>query len=230
MPRAKLEEYRQKGWKFILPAWEKEASGDSDTNACTVNRRTIANQKLPPYVIDAINGYDLLVYVDATWTAGPQMGFVLTLAHELRHVWQFFNAPVVLHSQTPLSWVMPPQLTPCELDAEKAAKRVPGQIYGDAAVRAYLDSEVARCKSEHRETMERLAAIDPAADPQMEAKTIALLEQHAAEIRKYQIEYNFVMPGIPSRPGTHYAGKGESRKHDSHCSRPTLTGVYWHQP
>jgi hypothetical protein len=31
----------------------------------------------------------------------------------------------------------------------------------------------------------------------MEAKTIVLLEQHAAEIIKLQRENNFVMPGIP---------------------------------
>lgn len=124
------------------------------------------------------------------------MGFVLTLAHELRHAWQYFNAPLVIHSQTALSWVVQPQLTPCEIDAEKAARRVLGQMYGDARVRAYLDSELARCKSQHRDAMEHLAALDPAPDPDYEAKTISLLEQHAAEIRNYQLQYNFVMPGI----------------------------------
>ncbi len=56
-------------------------------------------QKLPTHAIDAIDGHELLVYLDATWTRGPEMGFVLTLAHELRHAWQYFNAPVVFHSQ-----------------------------------------------------------------------------------------------------------------------------------
>ena len=70
-------------------------------------------------------------------------------------------------------------------------------MHGDAAVRAYVDAELARCKPEHREVLERLAALDPSADQQIEAKTIALLEQHAPEIRKLQREKNFVMPGIP---------------------------------
>jgi hypothetical protein len=35
------------------------------------------------------------------------MDFVLTLAHDLRDAWQYFNAPVVFHSQTPLEWVKP---------------------------------------------------------------------------------------------------------------------------
>jgi hypothetical protein len=125
------------------------------------------------------------------------MSFVLTLAHELRHAWQYFKEPVVFHSQTALSWVMPPQTTPCELDAEKAAKRVLGQMYGDSAVRAYLDAELARCKPEHGETTERLVALDDTSDSQLGSKTVALLEHHAAKIRKLQRENNFVMPGIP---------------------------------
>jgi hypothetical protein len=195
--RTKLQEYRQRGWKFTSPAWEKDATGDSDTHACTVNRATIATQKLPPYVIAAINGYELLVYLDGTWTQAPEMGFVLTLAHELRHVWQYLNAPLVFHAQTPLSWVVPPQLTPCEMDAERGAKRVLIHIYGDSSVRAYLKVELASCKLEHREVMERLATLDDTTDPELEAKTITLLEQHDAEIRKIQLENNFVMPGIP---------------------------------
>jgi hypothetical protein len=194
--RAKLEEYRQKGWK-PLPAWEKDTTGESDTHAGTVPRRIIGSQKLSPYVIDAIGARELLVYLDATWTGGPQMGLALTLAHELRHAWQYFNAPVVFHSQTPLSWVVPPQLTPCELDAEKAAKRVLRQMYGNEGVRAYLDAELARCKPEHRDVMEHLAALEDTADPKIEEKAIALLEQHAVEIRKFQLQYNFVMSGIP---------------------------------
>jgi hypothetical protein len=43
-----------------------------------------------------------------------------------------------------LSWVHPPQETPCERDTEKASKRIPGHIYGDAAVRAFLQEELAR--------------------------------------------------------------------------------------
>jgi len=194
--RTKLDEYRQKGWKYISPPWEKDATSESDIHACTISRRTIANQHLPSYVIEAINGCELLVYLDATWTGAPGIGFALTLAHELRHSWQYFNAPVVLHSQTPLSWVMPPQLTPCELDAEKAGERVARQMYGDEGARAYLDTELAGCKPEHREVLERLAALDETADPKIEAETIALLERRAAEIRKYQLQGNFVIPGI----------------------------------
>src|SRR5260370_696786 len=132
--RAKLDQYRQKNWKSVQPAWEKDATGENDTDACTVSRRIIADQKLPADVIAEIGAYDLLVYLDATWTRGQearrpdgvtgkeqQMGFVVTLAHELRHAWQYYNAPVVFHSQTPLSWVTAPQLTPCELDCDKAA-------------------------------------------------------------------------------------------------------------
>src|SRR5260370_9494926 len=83
--RAKLEEYRRKGWKYTSPAWERDATGESDVHACTVCRRMIANQSLPSYVIKAINGYELLVYLDATWTEAPEMGFAMTLAHEPRH-------------------------------------------------------------------------------------------------------------------------------------------------
>lgn len=194
--RAKLEEYTRKAWK-PLAGWETDATGDFDINACTVSRRVIANQKLPKHAIDAIAEREVLVYLDATWTRGPEMDFVLTLAHELRHTWQYFNAPLVFHSQTPLAWVVPPQLTPCELDAEKAAKRVLGRMYGDSGLRAYLHAELARCKPEHQGVIDRLASLDTTADPQLETKTIALLEQHAAEIRKLQAENNFVMPGIP---------------------------------
>src|SRR5260370_32218032 len=88
--RTKLQEYRQKGW-IPLSWWEKNATGDNDIHACTSSRRVIANQKLPSYVLDAIDGYELLLYLDSTWTQAPEMGFVLTLAHELRHPWQYFN-------------------------------------------------------------------------------------------------------------------------------------------
>src|SRR6266704_5825690 len=115
--RTKVQEYRQKGWT-PLAGWEEDATGDNDIHACTASRHIIANQSLPSYVLDSINVYDLLLYLDATWTQAPEMGFVLTLAHELRHAWQYFNAPLVFHAQTPLSWVVPPQLTPCEMDAE----------------------------------------------------------------------------------------------------------------
>jgi hypothetical protein len=57
----------------------------------------------------------------------------------------------VFHSQTALSWLVPAQVTPCEIDAEKAAKRVLAQMYGDSAVRAYLDAEIAHCKPAHLE-------------------------------------------------------------------------------
>jgi hypothetical protein len=146
------------------------------------------------------------------------MGFALTLAHELRHSWQYFNAPVVLHSQTPLSWVMPPQTTPCELDAEKAGKRVARVMYGDERARAYLDTELARCKPEHREVLERLAALDETADPKIEAETIALLEEHAAEIRKCQLQYNFMIPGIPELSEA-LRGRSDARlRPDSHAT------------
>jgi hypothetical protein len=184
-------------WQHMQPGWKKDATGENDTHACAVSRRIIADQKLPAWVIAAIGAYDLLAYLDATWTRAGEMDFVVTLAHELRHAWQYFNAPVVFHSQTPLSWVTAPQLTPCELDCEKTAKRVLREIYGDEAMRAYLDAELVRCKPEHRETTERLTALDPTADPNLEANTIELLEQHAAEIRNYQREHNFVMRGIP---------------------------------
>jgi len=77
--RVKLEEYTRKAWK-PLAAWEKDATGESDINACTVPRRIIANQKLPKHAIDAIAERELLVYLDATWTHGSQNDFVLTLA------------------------------------------------------------------------------------------------------------------------------------------------------
>jgi hypothetical protein len=193
--RTKLQEYRQKGWNPI-PGWEQDATGENDIHACTVSRRIIAKQKLPAYAIDAIGTHDILVYLDAVWTKGPENGLVLTLAHELRHAWQYFNVPTLFHSQTPLSWVMAPQQTPCELDAERAAKRAGAYIYGEQRVQSYLANELETCKPEYRETTERLATLDPEADPQAEAKTIILLEQHAEEIRRYQREYKFEMSGI----------------------------------
>jgi hypothetical protein len=45
--------------------------------------------------------------------------------------------------------------------------------------------------------MDRFASLDVTTDPQLEVKTFALLEQHAAEIRKSQAESSFVIPGIP---------------------------------
>ncbi|HEX4427570.1 MAG TPA: hypothetical protein VH079_19370 [Terriglobales bacterium] len=103
----------------------------------------------------------MLVYLDATWTGEREEGFVLTLAHELRHVWQYLNAAIVFHAQTPLSWVMLPQLTPCELDAEKAAKRMLVQMYGEKHASEYLTAAGAGCRPEHREVIERLANLDP---------------------------------------------------------------------
>jgi len=198
---AKLEEHRQKGLKFTQPTWEKEATGENDHHACTVTKATIATEKLPAKVIAAIGSCNLLVYLDATWTGKGEIDFVLTLAHELRHTWQYFNAPIVYHSQAPLSFVVQPQLTPCELDAEKAAKRVLCEEYGEAAVREYLKNELARCRSEHRETVQRLAELDITADRQMETGTIELLKQHAAEIVSFQTEARsrfpgYVMPGV----------------------------------
>jgi hypothetical protein len=194
--RKNLEEHPN--WQHLRTG---EAMGDTDHPPRTVTKATIATEKLPAHVIAAIGCCSLLVYLDATWTAGGEMDLVLTLAHELRHVWQYFNAPIVYHSQIALSFFVPPQLTPCELDAEKAGKRVLGEIYGDLAVRDYLDAELARCKPEYRETTERLIALDPAADPHMEAKTIELVEHHASEIVRQQIEGRslipeYVMPGV----------------------------------
>jgi hypothetical protein len=193
--RAKLLEYRAKGWTPIA-GWEQDVTGENDIHACTVARRIIARQQLPGYVIEAIAEYELLIYLDATWTQAPEMSFVLTLAHELRHAWQYFNVPLVFHSQTPLAWVVAPQVTPCELDAERAAKRVLIHMYGDSGVRSYLDVERTRCSPEHRELIERLTTLDPEADPEIEAKTVTLIEQHAAEIRRLQFEHKFEMPGI----------------------------------
>jgi hypothetical protein len=75
--------------------------------------------------------------------------------------------------------------------------RLPSQIYGDPVVRTFIEQELARCKPEHLETTERIAALDPALDLEIEAKTITLLEQHAAAIRQHQAENNFTIPGIP---------------------------------
>ncbi len=198
--RSKLEEYRRKGWKPVF-GWDRDATGENDHHACTVNRRTIGTQKLPAYVIEAIDGYDLLVYVDGTHTKEQGPDFAITLAHEFRHVWQYFNAPVVFHSQTALSFVHPPQETPCELDAERGAKRILEDLYGVAAAREYLAKELATCNPEHRAVLQRLAALDPTADPEMEKKTLQLLEQHAPAIRKYQADArarfpDYMMPGL----------------------------------
>jgi hypothetical protein len=198
--RAKLEEYRQKGWKPLY-GWDRDATADNDSHACTVNKRTIGTQKLPAYVIEAINGYDLLVYIDAMYTKEQGPDLVIALAHEFRHVWQYFNAPVVFHSQTALSWVHPPQETPCELDAERGAKRVLEDLYGPATAREYVNREVAHCPPEHREVLQRLAVLDTADDPEMEKKTLRLLEQHAAAIRKFQADGaarfpGYIMPGL----------------------------------
>lgn len=199
--RVKLEEYRLNNWQFPSVKWHEDATGENDHHACTVHKGTIANQKLPQYVIDAVSGYDLLVYVDATYTKQPGMGFAFALAHELRHAWQYFYMPVVFHSQTALSWVHPPQETPCELDAERAAKRLLSEMRGGVAVREFLNSEIAACKPQHREVLERLGRLDIAADPQVEAKTIELLKRHAAEIVKIQTDARvqfpgYVMPGV----------------------------------
>lgn len=194
--RAKLAEYRQKGWKPVY-GWELDAMGENDYHACTVNRHTIVSQKLPGYVIKAIGDSPLLVYLDATHTKGAGMTFVLTLAHELHHAWQYFNAPIIFHSQTALSWVMNPQETPCELDAEKAGKRVLFEIHGAASARAYLEKELAHCKPEHRDVLVRLVALDPIADPESEHQTVRLLEEHAEEIRQHQVANNFTMVGVP---------------------------------
>lgn len=145
----------------MRPGWERQATGECDVHACTVSSRIIVRQNLPADVIDASGGYDLLVYLDATWTGEREEGFVLTLAHELRHVWQYLNAAIVFHAQTPLSWVMLPQLTPCELDAEKAAKRMLVQMYGEKHASEYLTAAGAGCRPEHREVIERLANLDP---------------------------------------------------------------------
>jgi hypothetical protein len=199
--RTKLEEYRQKNWQFPLPQWHKDATGENDYHACTVHKSTVADQKLPQYVLDAIRGFDVLVYLDATYTKPQGMRFALVLAHESRHAWQYFNAPVVLHSQTALSWVHPPQETPCELDAERAAKRLLSEMHGPDEVRVFIAKELADCAPEHRDVLERLATLDIAADPQFETKTIELLRQHAAEIVKIQretrVKYpDYVIPGI----------------------------------
>lgn len=198
--RSKLEEYRRKDWKPVY-GWDKDATGENDHHACTVNRRTIKTQELPTYVIDAIDSYDLLVYLDGTHTKKADQDFVIALAHEFRHVWQYFGVPVVFHSQTALSFVHQPQETPCELDAERCAKRILQDVYGPAAAREFFATELATCKPEHREVLERLATLDPTADPDIENKTLQLLEQHAPAIRKYQADARarfpgYMMPGL----------------------------------
>src|ERR1041384_741462 len=82
-------------------------------------------------------------------------------------------------AEAPLSWVVPPQSTPCEVDAEKAGKRIAGQMYGEDDLRGYCDVARACGHPEYFEVTENLILLDPAPDPEMEAKTITLLEHHA---------------------------------------------------
>ena len=125
--KEKIAEYRSKGWT-PLPFWQAQVSGEDDPHACMVHRDIIGNQSLPQYAKAAIGSAEVLVYLDSTWTTESPIALVVTLAHELRHVWQSFNLPVVLHSQTTLSWVMKPQRTPCELDAESTARALIGYL------------------------------------------------------------------------------------------------------
>ena len=195
--KLKLAEYRNKGWK-PLPSWETDATGESDTHACTVHHAIIRNQLLPRHVKDAIVGSDLLVYVDGTWTAGDAIDFVLTFAHELRHAWQFYNVPIVFFSQTPLEWVMQPQSTPSDVDAEKNGKAIAEIIFGPEAVSAHLAAELATCRPEHREVLARLKEGDTQALPSeiLESETLHLLNEHASEIRTVQLKNGFQIPGI----------------------------------
>jgi hypothetical protein len=91
---------------------------------------------------------------------------------------------------------MEPQLTPCELDAEKAAKRIAISLFGAAHVRAQLDAELRTCATEHREVLQRLYDLDTAADSDVEEQTIRLLQEHANEIRRIQREHGFTIPGL----------------------------------
>ena len=143
-------------------------------------------------------GFDLLVYVDGTWTAGDAIDFVLTFAHELRHAWQFYNLPIVFFSQTPLAWVMQPQSTPSEADAEKNGKAIAEIIFGREAVSAHLAAELATCRPEHREVLARLKESETQALPSeiLESETLHLLNEHASEIRTVQLKNGFQIPGI----------------------------------
>ena len=195
--KQKLTEYRSRGWK-PLPSWETDATGESDFHACTVHKGTINNQQLPRHVKDSIVGSDLLVYVDGTWTAGAAIDFALTFAHELRHAWQFFNVPTVFFSQTPLAWVMAPQSTPCEVDAEANGKAIAENIFGVAAVGEHLTAQIANCRPEHRDVLVRLKESHTHARSRelLESETLRLLNEHAAEIRTLQSKDNFEIPGI----------------------------------
>jgi hypothetical protein len=195
--KQKLTEYRSKGWK-PFQSWETDAAGESDFHAYTAHRGMIDNQQLPQHVKDAIVGSDLLVYVDGTWTGSDAINFALTFAHELRHAWQFYNVPIVFFSQTPLSWVMPPQSTPCEVDAEANGKLIAENIFGGATVADHLAAQIATCPPEHRDVWARLKENDKQTRSRemLEAETLHLLKQNAAEIRKLQSMYNFEIPGI----------------------------------
>jgi hypothetical protein len=59
-----------------------------------------------------------------------------------------------------------------------------------------LDIETGCFSGPHLFDSYPLVALDPAPDPEAEAKTIALLEEHAADIRKLQIDNKFTMLGI----------------------------------
>jgi hypothetical protein len=194
--RGKLQEYRQKGWKFI-PAWEKDATGENDIHACTVSRCIISSQQLPPYVIEAIGTYELLVYLDATWTGAARDGIHADARPRASPCVAVLQRAGRVSFADAVVMGCPAAVNALEPDAEKASKARPSSVVWRRSVRIYLETELARCKLEHREVLEHLAALDETADPKIEAETITLLEQHAAEIRKCQLEYKFVIPGIP---------------------------------
>src|ERR1035437_3298003 len=195
--RQKLAEYRSRGWE-PPPSWETDATGESDIHACTVHQGIINSQLLPRHVKDFTVGSDLLVYVDGSWAAGDAIDFVVTFAHELRHAWQFYNVPIVFFPQTPLAWVMAPQSTPSEKDAEADGKAIAENIFGPPAVSAHLAAQIASCRPEHRDVLVRLKESDTHARSLelLESETLLLLTEHATEIRTLQSKNNFEIPGI----------------------------------
>jgi hypothetical protein len=197
--KARIEEYHSRGWgTHPLSSFEKQnPSPQDDIHACTAHREGLENEQIPEYAKRSIDDSHLLVYIDeTTCSKSDQIAFVVTLAHEFRHVWHFFNLPVVFFSQTTLSWVMPPQQTPAELDAEATARSAADGLFGIEVVRAYLEERVQTCPPEHRQTWEMLRVVKQSPVETVEAETIRLLEHYAPDIRRYQEENKFEIPGI----------------------------------
>lgn len=193
--REKVEGNRKRGWE-VYPWDVQELEKDKDYHAWFCISELLQYQVVPEHVKESVSYHDSLIYLDATNLKGHRVLSVISIAHECRHAWQYYTSPLTYFGNIVLSWVMEPQLTPVEHDAEIFAKRLSMEILGSEAVSKYVEDQILSGPQEHREMWRRFATINSGQDHSVSEETRIALLENTRKLRETQEELQIDIPQL----------------------------------